>query len=112
MINNFAAGGNGIFNNDQFNVRIDDQTTSKLHSFGRYSFANYTLTGAAAFGDLGGNGFGTGGFAGASKSRDQSVRQDLTTLSGPAFSLTSASATCVITWAWNQTASGPPRLRM
>ena len=73
LINNFAAGGNGIFNNDQFNVRIDDQTTSKLHTFGRYSFANYTLTGAAAFGDLGGNGFGTGGFAGASKSRDQSI---------------------------------------
>lgn len=73
LINNFAAGGNGIFNNDQFNVRVDDQTTSKLHTFGRYSFANYTLTGAAAFGDLGGNGFGTGGFAGASKSRDQSI---------------------------------------
>lgn len=73
LINNFAAGGNGIFNNDQFNVRVDDQTTSKLHTFGRYSFANYSLTGAAAFGDLGGNGFGTGGFAGASKSRDQSI---------------------------------------
>ena len=73
LINNFAAGGNGVFNNDQFNVRIDDQTTSKLHTFGRYSFANYSLTGAAAFGDLGGNGFGTGGFAGASKSRDQSI---------------------------------------
>ena len=73
LINNFAAGGNGVFNNDQFNVRIDDQTTTKLHTFGRYSFANYTLTGAAAFADLGGNGFGTGGFAGASKSRDQSI---------------------------------------
>ena len=73
LINNFAAGGNGVFNNDQFNVRIDDQTTSKLHTFGRYSFANYTLTGVGAFGDLGGNGFGTGGFAGASKSRDQSI---------------------------------------
>jgi hypothetical protein len=73
LLNNFAAGGNGVFNNDQFNVRIDDQTTSKLHTFGRYSFANYTLTGAAAFGTLGGNGFGTGGFAGASKSRDQSI---------------------------------------
>ena len=73
LINNFAAGGNGVFNNDQFNVRVDDQTTSKLHTFGRYSFANYSLTGAAAFGDLGGNGFGTGGFAGASKSRDQSI---------------------------------------
>jgi hypothetical protein len=73
VLNNFAAGGNGVFNNDQFNIRIDDQTTSKLHTFGRYSFANYTLTGAAAFGTLGGNGFGTGGFAGASKSRDQSI---------------------------------------
>src|SRR6266478_2149286 len=73
LLNNFAAGGNGVFNNDQFNIRIDDQTTSKLHTFGRYSFANYTLTGAAAFADLGGNGFGTGGFAGASKSRDQSI---------------------------------------
>ena len=73
LVNNFAAGGNGVFNNDQFNVRIDDQTTSKLHTFGRYSFANYTLTGVGAFGDLGGNGFGTGGFAGASKSRDQSI---------------------------------------
>src|SRR6266446_1345749 len=73
LLNNFAAGGNGVFNNDQSNLRIDDQTTSKLHTFGRYSFANYTLTGAAAFGTLGGNGFGTGGFAGASKSRDQSI---------------------------------------
>ncbi|MBZ5652868.1 MAG: TonB-dependent receptor [Acidobacteriia bacterium] len=73
LLNNFAAGGNGVFNNDQFNIRIDDQTTSKLHTFGRYSFANYTLTGVGAFGDLGGNGFGTGGFAGASKSRDQSI---------------------------------------
>jgi hypothetical protein len=73
LLNNFTAGGNGVFNNDQFNVRIDDQTTSKLHTFGRYSFANYSLTGVAAFGLLGGNGFGTGGFAGASKSRDQSI---------------------------------------
>jgi hypothetical protein len=73
LLNNFTAGGNGIFNNDQFNVRIDDQTTSKLHSFGRYSFADYSLTGATAFGDLGGNGFGTGGFAGESKTRNQSI---------------------------------------
>jgi hypothetical protein len=73
LINNLSAGGNGIFNNDQFNVRIDGQATSRLHAFGRYSFANYTLTGAAIFGDLGGIGFGTGGFGGQSKSRDQSI---------------------------------------
>jgi hypothetical protein len=73
LLNNFTAGGNGVFNNDQFNVRIDDQTTSKLHTFGRYSYAKYTQTGTAAFGDLGGNGFAQGGFAGQSKSRDQSL---------------------------------------
>jgi len=73
LVDNISAGGNGIFNNDQFNVRIDDQTTSKLHTFGRYSFANYSLIGSAVFGDLGGIGFGTGGFGGQSKSRDQSI---------------------------------------
>jgi hypothetical protein len=73
LTNNLSAGGNGIFNNNQYNIRIDDQTTSKLHTFGRYSFAGYTLTGAAIFGNLGGIGFGTGGFGGQSKSRDQSI---------------------------------------
>jgi hypothetical protein len=73
VVNNFSAGGNGVFNSDQFDVRADDQLTSKLHLFGRYSFANYNQTAAAAFGALGGNGFGNAGFAGTSKSRDQSV---------------------------------------
>ena len=73
LLNNYTVGGNGLFNNDQFNVRIDDQTTSKIHTFGRYSFSNYTQNGSAAFGDLGGNGFASGGFAGTSKSRDHSV---------------------------------------
>ena len=72
-MDNLSSGGNGIFNNDQFNTRIDFQATSKLHTFGRYSFANYSLVGSAVFGDLGGIGFGTGGFGGQSKSRDQSI---------------------------------------
>jgi len=73
ILNNLSRGGNGIFNNDQFNIRMDGQATTKLHAFGRYSFANYTLTGAAIFDTLGGIGFGTGGFGGQSKSRDQSI---------------------------------------
>jgi hypothetical protein len=73
LLNNFTAGGNNVFNADQFNVRVDDQTTSKLHTFGRYSYANYSQDAPAAFGALGGNGFGTGGLAGISKSRDQSL---------------------------------------
>jgi hypothetical protein len=67
LLNNYTVGGNGVFNNDQFNIRIDDQTTTKVHTFGRYSYANYSQTGNAAFGDLGGNGFAQGGFAGTIK---------------------------------------------
>ena len=85
LTNNFTAGGNGIFNNDQFNIRIDDVTTSKLHSFGRYSFANYTLTGDTVFAGLGGVGFGTGGFAGQSKSRDQSLATGFDYTLSPTF---------------------------
>ena len=73
LTDNFARGGNGIFNSDQFDIRIDDQTTSKLHTFGRYSFANYSQSADAVFGDLGGVGFGQFGLAGVPKSRDQSI---------------------------------------
>jgi Carboxypeptidase regulatory-like domain/TonB dependent receptor len=73
IINNFTASGNGIFNSDQFNIRVDDQTTSKLHTFGRYSFANYSQSADAVFGALGGIGFGQSGLAGIPKSRDQSI---------------------------------------
>lgn len=85
LTNNFTAGGNGIFNNNQFNIRIDDQTTSKLHTFGRYSFAGYSLTGDTVFADLGGVGFGTGGFAGQSKSRDQSLASGFDYSLSPTF---------------------------
>jgi len=73
IINNFTASGNGIFNSDQFNIRVDDQTTSKLHTFGRYSFANYSQSADAVFGALGGIGFGQSGLSGIPKSRDQSI---------------------------------------
>src|SRR5207248_9085035 len=73
LTDNFARGGNGIFNSDQFDIRIDDQTTSKLHTFGRYSFANYSQSADAVFGTLGGVGFGQSGLAGIPKSRDQSI---------------------------------------
>jgi hypothetical protein len=73
LIANFTVGGTGVFNNDQFNVRIDDQTTSKIHTFGRYSLARYSQTGNTAFGQLGGIGFAQGGFGGTSKSRNQSL---------------------------------------
>jgi len=52
--NNFVASGSEIFNNDTFDVRIDDRLTDKLNIFGRYSFADYTRNGPQAFGKGGG----------------------------------------------------------
>jgi len=73
LVSNFAGSGTGILNSDQFDVRIDHQTTEKLHVFGRYSLSDYRLSAGGVFGLLGGRGFGDGGFAGSSKSRDQSI---------------------------------------
>jgi hypothetical protein len=73
IVSNFAANGSGIFNDDQFDVRIDHQTTDTIHTFGRYSFGDYNQNAPGAFGDLGGAGFGDGGLAGESKVRNQSI---------------------------------------
>src|SRR5487761_206636 len=73
IVNNFVASGSGIFNNNQFDVRGDMQTTQKFHSFGRYTRFNSTLSGAPYFGAAGGIGFGAGGFAGTDSVVDQNV---------------------------------------
>ena len=62
--NNFAANGSGIFNTDQSDVRVDDKLGEKLHLFGRYTYFTGALSGAPYFGQAGGSGFGSGGFAG------------------------------------------------
>ncbi|MGI8960679.1 MAG: carboxypeptidase-like regulatory domain-containing protein [Bryobacteraceae bacterium] len=38
---NYAASGNGIYNGDMFNMRIDHFQTERLHFFGRYTFRNF-----------------------------------------------------------------------
>ena len=73
IVNNFRASGSGIFNNDQFDARIDNQTTQKLHVFGKYSWFKSSLTGAPYFGAAGGGGYGAGSFAGTDSAFDQSV---------------------------------------
>jgi hypothetical protein len=73
IANNFVASGSGLYNDDSFNVRVDYQTTDKLHIFGRYSLADFRLSGAPIFGALGGNGFGEGGLAGSANTRNQSI---------------------------------------
>lgn len=73
IFNNYAASGTGSFHTNQFDVRLDDQFTEKLHLFGRYTFFNSSLDGASVFGPAGGTGFGTNGFAGTDTSQDHSL---------------------------------------
>jgi len=73
IANNFVASGSGKYDDDAFDVRIDHQTSEKLHIFGRYSLADFRISGAPIFGALGGNGFGQGGLAGSANTRNQSI---------------------------------------
>ena len=73
IINNYAASGSGLFNTNQFDVRVDSNSFQKLHLFGRYTYFGAALSGNPYFGAAGGLGFGSGGFAGTDSARDQSV---------------------------------------
>jgi hypothetical protein len=73
LFNNYAASGSGTFHTNQFDVRIDDQFSDKLHLLGRYTFFNSSLDGGSVFGAAGGSGFGTNGFAGTDTSQDHSL---------------------------------------
>lgn len=73
IVNNFSASGSGIFNNNQFDVRVDTSLHQNLHLFGRYTYFDSSLSGPPYFGAAGGPGFGSGGFAGTVDSRYQSL---------------------------------------
>jgi outer membrane receptor protein involved in Fe transport len=51
---NYAASGNGIFNGDQFDIRIDHFQTERLHFFGRYTFSQFLKEAPGAFGAIAG----------------------------------------------------------
>jgi outer membrane receptor protein involved in Fe transport len=70
---NYAQSGTGLFNNDQWDERVDWQATSKMHVFERFSRFTDTLTGKTIFGDAGGTGFGLQGYGGTSKGADDSL---------------------------------------
>jgi hypothetical protein len=71
--NNFAASGNGTDNGDQADIRLDVPVNDKLRTFGRYDYALYRLSGAPAFGAIGGQGFGITNTTGTSNVQNQSV---------------------------------------
>ncbi|HEY4354573.1 MAG TPA: TonB-dependent receptor [Acidobacteriaceae bacterium] len=73
LVNNYSKSGNGLFNSDQWDVRLDYTFSQRLHAFTRFSRFTDTLTGAVMFGDAGGAGFGIGGYGGTSHGANDST---------------------------------------
>lgn len=71
--NNFATSGSGVFDTNQYDLRVDDKLRESLHLFGRYTYFDGNLSGAPYFGAAGGLGYGSGGFAGTDGFRYQSI---------------------------------------
>ena len=66
---NYQVAGAEAWDDDAFNVRVDESLKSNLSLFGRLSYASYRVNGPSAFGNLlGGKGFGPDGFAGQARS--------------------------------------------
>jgi hypothetical protein len=73
---NFLSTGSLVYDTNNFDVKIDQFQTEKLHIFGRYSFQQYLMGGPGAFGfEAGGPNSATSNirYAGNSTSRDQSL---------------------------------------
>jgi hypothetical protein len=54
-LNNFVASGSEPFNNDTFDVRVDNRVNERMNVFGRYSVASFDRNGPTAFGQGGGH---------------------------------------------------------
>jgi Carboxypeptidase regulatory-like domain len=70
---NYASSGAGLFNNDQWDERVDWQATQRIHGFERFSRFTDTLSGGTLFGPAGGAGFGINGFGGTSTGANDSL---------------------------------------
>jgi hypothetical protein len=71
--NNYSASGTGLFNNNQWDVRVDDSLSQSMHAFTRFSRFTDVLSGTTMFGAAGGPGFGIGGYGGVSNGADDSL---------------------------------------
>src|ERR1700761_5190061 len=70
---NYASGGTGLFNNDQWDERVDYQLSQRTHIFERFSRFTDVLSGGTLFGAAGGAGFGLNGFGGTSTGANDSL---------------------------------------
>ena len=78
---NYVGSGAAKENQDQFNVRGDHFATEKLHIFGRYSVANFSLLAPGIFGIAGGRSFDpAGGIDGAGS--NQAVNKHISIAGG------------------------------
>src|SRR5581483_8990572 len=74
VVNNFVGSGFGPYNDNSYNTRVDYQASQRTHVFGRYSYAEFSLSGQPIFGKaLGGEGFGEGGLAGSATTHNHSL---------------------------------------
>ena len=74
LLGNYAAAGNGAFEQNAFDTRVDYSLNQSNEIYGRYSLAYFTLSGNPSLGALGGVGFGPGpGLAGSSTVHNYSV---------------------------------------
>ncbi len=71
--NNYGASGTGLFNNDQWDERVDYQVTQSIHAFERFSRFTDTLSGTTIFGPAGGAGFGINNYGGVSQGANDSL---------------------------------------
>ncbi|MBB6145662.1 hypothetical protein HNQ77_003623 [Silvibacterium bohemicum] len=70
---NYAASGTGLFNNDQWDERLDYTLSQKIHVFERFSRFTDTLSGTTIFGPAGGAGFGINNYGGNSQGANDSL---------------------------------------
>ena len=73
--NNYNAGGTGVTNQNQFDVRVDYELRESMHTFGRYSYFGNANSANVIFGPAGGSGFSsiTNNFGGSAAGRNQSA---------------------------------------
>ncbi len=72
LTSNYAGTGTGIFNSNQWDVRVDTTFFSRAHAFFRASRFTDTLSGASLFGPAGGPGLGIAGYGGVSEGANDS----------------------------------------
>ena len=73
LTNNYSGSGTGLFNSNQWDVRIDATFSQKTHAFGRFSRFTDVLSGPVLFGKAGGDGLGLAGYGGTSLGANDSL---------------------------------------